>query len=182
MNWLVSTINERINFSPEIELLVALQKLRSKGISLRDVLGGLLSSSGQISLDAYQELSEAEKEEIKTLLSTLPDLLKATFGHDLNDYPEELKFLGQTFAGLADAPTSCSWRLFNRTHDGEPRAIDSLLFKLAGGASSGIRIQANSPLPEGIPGSILEPSTLSLTFQGAIHADAELEGRNTSMS
>lgn len=182
MNWLVSTINEQINFSPEIELLVALQKLRSKGISLRDVLSGLLSSSGEISLDAYQELSEAEKEEIKTLLSTLPDLLKATFGHDLNDYPEELKFLGQTFAGLADAPTSCSWRLFNRTHDGEPRAIDGRLFKLAGGASSGIRIQANPPLPEGIPDSILEPSTLSLTFQGAIHADAELVDRNTSVS
>ena len=182
MNWLLSTINERIDFTPEIELLAALQKLRNKGISLRDVLSGLLRADGDIPSDAYPELSKEEKKEIEILLSSLPDLLRAAFGHDLNDYPEELQFLGQTFAGLSDGQTGFSWQLFNRTPTGQRKSIDGLLFKLAGGASSGIRIQANPPLPEGIPTSILEPSTLSLTFQGAMHANAEAEGKGTSIS
>jgi hypothetical protein len=182
MKWLLSTINEQIDFSPEIELLVALKKLRNRGISLRDVLSGLFRADGDLSFAGYPELSKQEQKEIESLLSSLPDLLKAAFGHDLNDYPEELQFLGQSFAGLSDGQTGFSWQLFNRTHTGERKAIDGLLFKLAGGASSGIRIQANPTLPEGIPSSILEPSTLSLAFQGAMHADAEVEGRGSSMS
>ena len=182
MKWLINTVIEQVDFSPEIELLVTLQKLRSRGISLRDVFTSLLSTGEPGNLEEYQELNQNEKKEVKTLLSSLPDLLKAAFGHDVNDYPEELKFLGQAFAGLGDEPVECSWQLISRSTATERNAIEGLLFKLSGGVASGVRIQANPPLPEGIPDSILEPANLSLTFQGSIHAGAKSESQNSPMS
>lgn len=181
MKWLINTVIERVDFKPEIELLAALRKLRSKGISLRDVFNSLLRNGIPGNLEQYQELGRDEIREIEALLASLPDLLRAAFGQDMDDYPDELKFLGQAFAGLGDQPIACHWQLINRATDTEERAVDGLLFKLSGGISSGVRIEVNPPLPEGIPESILEPASLSLTFQGAIHGGAEMVGRGSSM-